>query len=111
MAGIKVLATQLRGVDSDTMRSTLDQLKQQLGSVAIVLATVKDSDVQLVAGVTKDCLTYFNATELLNQVAHQVGGKGGGRPDLAQGGGNAPQGLTSALKSVTAWVEEKLTKK
>lgn len=108
VAGIKVLAAQLRTVDRDTLRSMLDQLKRELGSAAIVLATVKENKVQMVAGVTKDCTSHINAVDLLNQVAEQVGGKGGGRSDLAQGGGDAPQALSQALKSVVFWVEKKL---
>ena len=109
LAGIKVLAVASEDVDRETMRATLDQLKQHLGTSAIVLATVKDQEVQLVAGVSKSCLSYFNATELLNAVAEQVGGKGGGRPELAQGGGNAPQELKKALESVVGWVKQKLS--
>lgn len=109
--GVKVLAVQLRAVDQETMRSTLDQLKQTLGSAAIVLATVKSSKIQMVAGVTKDCTSRISAVDLINQVGEQVGGKGGGRPDLAQGGGDAPQALTQALQSVALWAEKKLTDK
>lgn len=109
--GVKVLAVQLRAVDQETMRSTLDQLKQTLGSAAIVLATVKGSKIQMVAGVTKDCTSRISAVDLINQVGEQVGGKGGGRPDLAQGGGDAPQALTQALQSVALWAEKKLTDK
>lgn len=101
---IHVLAVKVPFVDRDALRNMLDQMKQKLGCAAIVLATVQDDNIQLVAGVSKDCLAFFNATELLNQVAHQVGGKGGGRPDLAQGGGNQPQQLDAALKSVAEWV-------
>ncbi|OGO93811.1 MAG: alanine--tRNA ligase [Coxiella sp. RIFCSPHIGHO2_12_FULL_44_14] len=106
--GIKVLAVRLHALDRDTLRHTVDQLKQQLKTAAIVLATVKNEEVQLVAGVTKSCLAYFNATQLLNQVAHQVGGKGGGRPDLAEGGGRAPAKLLQALESVPGWIKEKM---
>ena len=109
VAGIKVLAAELQGADRDTLRNTLDQLKQELGRSAIVLSTVsQDRQIQIVASVTQDCLPYFNATQLLNQVAHQVGGKGGGRPEMAQGGGNHPQALALALHSVTDWVKTKL---
>ncbi len=105
---ISVLAKELEGADRDTMRNILDSLKQQLPAVAIVLATVKDGDVQLVSGVSKDCLPFFNASQLLNQVAHQVGGKGGGRPEMAQGGGTNPQALKPALASVLEWVKNKV---
>jgi len=111
IAGLNVLAVQLRSVDRDTMRNTLDQLKQALGSAAVVLAGVKENKVQIVAGVTKDYTSRISAVSLLNQVAEQVGGKGGGRPDLAQGGGDAPQSLSQALKSVVPWVEKKLIEK
>ncbi|WP_423063856.1 alanine--tRNA ligase [Candidiatus Paracoxiella cheracis] len=111
VGGLKVLAVRLRTVDRDTLRNTLDQLKQELGSAAIVLASVKEDKIQMVAGVTKDFTSCINAVDLLNQVALQVGGKGGGRPDLAQGGGDAPQSLSEALKSVVPWVEKKLAAK
>lgn len=111
VGGLKVLAVRLRAVDRDTLRNTLDQLKQELGSAAIVLASVKEDKIQMVAGVTKDFTSCINAVDLLNQVALQVGGKGGGRPDLAQGGGDAPQSLSEALKSVVPWVEKKLAAK
>ena len=106
--GIKVLAIEMESVDRETLRNTLDKLKQELGTYAIVLAAVKNEDVQLVAGVSKNCLEHFNATELLNSVAHRVGGKGGGRPDLAQGGGDNPKELESALGGVVDWVRMKL---
>ena len=108
--GIKVLALQLDSVDRETLRNTLDQLKQEFDTYAIVLATVRDQTVQLVAGVSKNCLKNFNATELLNCVAYRVGGKGGGRPDLAQGGGDKPEALESALGAVIDWVKQKLIK-
>lgn len=108
VAGIKVLAVQMGEADRETMRNILDQLKQQLGASAILLATVKNEEVQLVAGITKSCLTYFNATQLLNHVARAVGGKGGGRPELAQGGGNNPRELSEALDSVVDWVRERM---
>lgn len=103
---INVLATQLDDVDSQLLRNTLDQLKQSLGESAIVLASVTGDKIQLVASVSKSLLKQFNATELLNHVAKQVGGKGGGRPDLAQGGGTNIAALPAALDSVAAWVEK-----
>lgn len=109
IGGVKVLAAQLQGVDRDTLRNTLDQLKQKLENSAIVLSTVHEEQIQLVAAVSKDCLPYFNAVQLLNQVAGQVGGKGGGRPEMAQGGGNNPGALAGALQSVTDWAKTKLT--
>ncbi len=108
--GISVLAAEIVAVDQETLRKTLDQLKKQLGAAAIVLATVKDDKVQLVTGVTKEFLPYFNASELLNQVAFQINGRGGGRPDLAQGGGENSPALTVALASVPAWVKSKFRK-
>lgn len=108
--GIHVLAVQIGTVERDTLRNTMDQLKQELGHAAIVLASIQKEKVLLVAGVTKYCLKYFNATELLNHVAYQVGGKGGGRPDLAQGGGTQPEHLTQALNSVVDWVTKKLNR-
>jgi len=105
VAGIKVLAIQLDAVDQETLRNTIDRLKQDFDTYAIVLATVRDKTVQLVAGVSKNCLEHFNATALLNCVAHRVGGKGGGRPDLAQGGGDNPKELEAALAAVKDWVK------
>ena len=106
--GIKVLAAQLDGADPKGLRDTLDQLKNKLGSSAIVLATVQGEKVSLVAGVSKDQTKTIKAGELVNVVAQQVGGKGGGRPDMAQAGGNQPQALAAALASVPDWVREKL---
>ena len=105
--GVNVLAAELKNADRDTLRNTLDKLKQKMEPAAIVLASVQDAKVQLVAGLSKSCLDHFNATELLNQVAHQIGGKGGGRPDLAQGGGDNPAALAKALASVVDWVQQK----
>ncbi len=109
LAGIKVLAAELPGVDSATLRNTLDQLKQSLTEAAIVLASVDQGKIRLVATVSPSCLAHFNAVELLNQVAHQVGGKGGGRPDLAQGGGTNTAALKQALASVADWVASKIS--
>ncbi len=106
--GVKVLAAQLEAADPKGLRDTLDQLKNKLGSAAIVLATVKGDKVSLVAGVSKDQTQAIKAGELVNQVAQQVGGKGGGRPDMAQAGGNQPQALPAALASVPDWVRQKL---
>ena len=105
--GIHVLARNMDGADPKTLRDTVDQLKSKLGTAVIVLATVKDDKVSLVAGVTKDSTDRVQAGELINFVAQQVGGKGGGRPDLAQAGGNDPSALQSALASVPAWVTQK----
>jgi len=106
--GLKVLAVQLENVDIKQLRNTLDQLKNKLGSAAIVLATIKDSKISLVAGVTPDATHKISAGELVNHVAKQVDGKGGGRPDMAQGGGNDLTKLPEALQSVTTWVTNQL---
>ena len=103
--GIKVLAARMDGADTKTLRDTLDQLKNKLGSAAVVLGAVDGNKITLVAGVTKDQTATIKAGELVNQVATQVGGKGGGRPDMAQAGGNQPENLDAALESVAAWVE------
>jgi alanyl-tRNA synthetase len=106
--GVNVLAAALLGADAKTLRETLDQLKSQLGSTAIVLATVIDGKVQLAAGVSADVMGKVKAGDLVNHVALQVGGKGGGRPDMAMAGGTNPEPLSQALSSVAAWVNEKL---
>lgn len=105
--GISVLAAKLDNTDSKVLRDLLDQLKNKLGSGIIVLATVQDDKVSLIAGVTKDLIQQFKAGEIINLVAQKVGGKGGGRPDMAQAGGNNPAGLAEGLALVRAWVEEK----
>jgi alanyl-tRNA synthetase len=106
--GAKVLAASLEGADAKTLRETMDRLKQKLKSAAIVLGTVSDGRVSLVAGVTADLTAKLKAGELVNFVAQQVGGKGGGRPDMAQAGGAEPAKLPEALRSVQGWVEHKL---
>ena len=106
--GIKVLAQQIEGADAKSLRETLDRLKDKLGSAAIVLGTAEGSKVSLVAGVTKDQTHRIKAGELVNVVAKQVGGKGGGRPDMAQAGGNNPAALEQALQSVPSWVRQQL---
>ena len=105
---IKVLAAQLEGADAGQLRETLDQLKTRLGCSAIVLAAVSDGKVQLAAGVTADAINRVKAGELVNFVAQQVGGKGGGRPDLAMAGGTNPAGLPEALASVADWVAQRV---
>jgi alanyl-tRNA synthetase len=107
--GIKVLAARLDGADAQTLRDTLDQLKNKLGSAAVVLGSVSGDKVSIVAGVTRDQTNRIKAGELVNAVAGQVGGKGGGRPDMAQAGGNQPENLDAALKSVAQWVSERLS--
>ncbi len=108
VSGIKVLAAQLDGVDPKSLRDTLDQLKNKLGKAAVVISTVVDGKVSLVAGVTKTETDKIKAGDLLKHVAQQIDGKGGGRPDMAQGGGNDPSALPAALESVVAWVEGQL---
>ena len=108
--GIHVLARNMDGADPKTLRDMVDQLKSKLGTAVIVLSTVKGDKVSLVAGVTKDSMDKVQAGELVNYVAQQVGGRGGGRPDLAQAGGNDPSALQSALASVSAWVTQKTGK-
>ncbi len=106
--GIKVLAARLDGADPKSLRDTVDQLKNKLGSAAVVLATVKGNKVSLIAGVTKDQTARIKAGDLVNAVAQQVGGKGGGRPDMAQAGGNDPSGLDKALADVPDWVGQQI---
>jgi alanyl-tRNA synthetase len=106
--GIKVLAATLEGADATALRETLDKLKDKLKSAAIVLGSSADGRVSLIAGVTADLTGKLKAGELVNFVAQQVGGKGGGRPDMAQAGGTQPAALPTALASVRAWVEAKL---
>jgi alanyl-tRNA synthetase len=106
--GVKVLAAILDGADAKALRETLDKLKDKLKSAAIVLGSVADGKVTLIAGVTADLTTKVKAGELINAVALQVGGKGGGRPDMAQAGGTEPDKLPTALASVVAWVEQRL---
>ncbi|MDY7579791.1 alanine--tRNA ligase [Herbaspirillum sp. RTI4] len=105
--GVKVLAAALDGADSATLRETMDKLKSKLKTAAIVLASVSDGKVTLIAGVTADATSRIKAGELVNHVAQQVGGKGGGRADMAQAGGTDPSGLPAALQSVAAWVAER----
>jgi len=106
--GAQVLAANLEGADARTLRETLDKLKDKLKSAAIVLAAVADGKVTLIAGVTPDLTTKIKAGELVNMVAQQIGGKGGGRADMAQAGGTEPDNLPAALESVAAWVEQRL---
>jgi len=108
VSGSKVLAAQMQGADVNALRETMDKLKDKLKSAAIVLASVSDGKVTLIAGVTADLVGKLKAGELVNMVAQQVGGKGGGRPDMAQAGGTQPENLPAALASVAAWVAAKL---
>jgi alanyl-tRNA synthetase len=106
--GVKLLAAVLPGADAKALRDTLDQLKNKLKTAVVVLASMDGDKVQLAAGVTNDTLTRVKAGELVNFVAQQVGGKGGGKPDIAMAGGTQPAGLDKALASVQAWVSERL---
>jgi len=105
----KVLAANLEGADAKVLRETLDQLKNKLGSAVIVLSAIQDGKVSLVAGVTKDRTDRIKAGDLVKMVAQQVGGKGGGRPDMAQAGGSKPEALPLALASVESWAKERLS--
>jgi len=106
---IKVVATRMDGADASALREAVDQLKQKLRSAAIVLASVQAPDkVVLIAGVTGDQTMRLQAGELVNVVAQRIGGRGGGRPDMAQAGGSNPSELDAALASVKTWVEAKL---
>jgi alanyl-tRNA synthetase len=106
--GLKVLAATLDGADAKTLRDTMDKLKDKLKSAAIVLAAVDGGKVQLAAGVTADSVGKVKAGELVNFVAQQVGGKGGGKPDMAMAGGTDASGLAKALASVQGWVAERV---
>ena len=108
IAGIKVLISQLDGADNKALRGMVDELKNQIGSGIILLGNVADDKVGLIAGVTKDLTGQVKAGELVNFVAQQVGGKGGGRPDMAQAGGTDPAALPAALAAVDNWISEKL---
>jgi alanyl-tRNA synthetase len=108
MHGIKVLAATLDGADAATMRQVMDKMKHKLKSAAIVLASVADGKVTLIAGVTADATSKVKAGELVNFVAQQVGGKGGGRADMAQAGGTDPSALPAALAAVSTWVGERV---
>jgi alanyl-tRNA synthetase len=106
--GVKVLAALLPGADAKTLRDTMDKLKDKLKTAVVVLAAVDGDKVQLAAGVTSDTIGKVKAGELVNFVAQQVGGKGGGKPDMAMAGGTDATHLDAALNSVRAWVTERL---
>jgi alanyl-tRNA synthetase len=108
ISGVKVLAATLDGADANALRETMDKLKDKLKSAAIVLASVNDGKVSLAAGVTPDLISKVKAGELVNFVAGQVGGKGGGKPDMAMAGGTDASNLPKALASVENWIKEKL---
>ncbi len=106
--GVKVLAIELKDTDAKGLREAIDKLKDKLGTAAVVLGAVEADKVRLIAGVSKDVTDRVKAGELVNHVATQVGGKGGGRPELAQAGGTQPENLQSALASVADWITPKL---
>ena len=106
--GTKVLIANLENTESKALRGMVDDLKNKMGSAIIFLATANNDKVSLIAGVTKDLTNSVKAGELVNVVAQQVGGKGGGRPDMAQAGGSEPENLAAALETVKPWLEEKL---
>jgi len=106
--GAQIIAATMDGADAKTLRDTLDQLKGRFKSAAIVLGSTEGAKVTLIAGVTSDLTHKIKAGELVNHVATQVGGKGGGRPDMAQAGGTLPENLPAALASVRNWVEQRL---
>lgn len=107
--GVKVLIADLGGVESKALRGMVDELKNKMQSCIIMLATTNGNKVGLIAGVSKDLVSKVKAGELVNMVAQQVGGKGGGRPDMAQAGGNEPENITTALDSVSSWLSTKLS--
>jgi alanyl-tRNA synthetase len=106
--GVKAVAVVLEGADAGMLRDSLDKVKERMGSGVALLASVADGKVSLIAGVTKDLTGKVKAGELVNFVAQQVGGKGGGRPDMAQAGGTNPAALKEALLSVEGWLGERL---
>jgi len=107
--GIKVLAARLEGVDAKGLRNAVDQLKSKLKTAAVVVAVVNGEKVTLAAGVTDDCTDRIAAGPLVNFVAQQVGGRGGGRADMAQAGGNDPSQLDKAIAGVPDWVRQQLS--
>jgi alanyl-tRNA synthetase len=106
--GVKLLAATLEGADARALREAMDKLKDKLKSAVIVLAAADQGKVSLIAGITSDLTSKLKAGELVNFVAQQVGGKGGGRPDMAQAGGTDASKLPAALDSVRSWVEQRL---
>ena len=107
--GFKVLIADLGNAEAKSLRGMVDDLKIKMSSGIIFLATANDGKVGLIAGVTKDLVGKVKAGELVNMVAQQVGGKGGGRPDMAQAGGSQPENIATALKSVQPWLADKLS--
>jgi alanyl-tRNA synthetase len=108
ISGVKVLAASVDGADAKSLRGTLDQCKNKLGSAVVLLAAVEDGKIALVAGVTGDLTDRVKAGDLMREFAGRLGGKGGGRPDMAQGGGSDVAGLADTLKAVPDWLRERL---
>ena len=108
ISGTKVLVAAIEGADNKNLRTMVDNAKNQVGSGIILIANIADGKVGLIAGVTKDLVGKVKAGDLVKMVAEQVGGKGGGRPDMAQAGGTDVEALPEALKSVRTWLEERL---
>lgn len=106
--GVQVLALKVEGLDGKALKGVIDHLKSKFKTAVIVLAAVKENKVSIVAGVTNDLISKMNARDIVNLVAKQVGGKGGGRPDLAEAGGNQPEHLEKALQSIYTWVKERI---
>jgi alanyl-tRNA synthetase len=106
--GVKVLIANLEGVEAKSLRSMMDDIKNRIGEGIVVLGVANNAKVNLIAGVTKNLTDKVKAGELVNFVASQVGGKGGGRPDMAQAGGDKPENLGQALDSVNVWLQDKL---
>ncbi len=106
---MKVLAANVEGADAKSLRDTLDQCKNKLGSAVILLSAVNDDKVALAAGVTQDLTDRVQAGELMREFAQRLGGKGGGRPDMAQGGGTDVDALPEVLKAVPEWVGSRLS--
>jgi alanyl-tRNA synthetase len=107
--GVKVLSANVTGVDPKSLRTMLDELKNKLSSCVVLLGLAADDKVSLIAGVSKDLTNKVSAGELINFIAQQVGGKGGGKPDMAQAGGSQPENLDKALSSLSGWLQDKLT--
>jgi alanyl-tRNA synthetase len=108
ISGVKVLSLRMDGADARTLRDAVDRFKDKLQSAVVVLGSVDDGKVRLAAGVTRNNTDRIKAGDVIQSVAEQVGGKGGGRPDFAQAGGNNPDALDAALASVPGWVTDRL---
>ena len=106
--GVKAIVAELEQTDPKALRGLVDDLKNQLGSGVVLLATAQANKVSLIAGVTKDLTKRVKAGDLVNQAANVVGGKGGGRPDMAQAGGSQPEHLSEALATATSWLQNEL---